>query len=157
MPRHPIRPRVLAPDQGGPSAQAGIPYVRPGPRPGVLGRGLAVAGDVVADEDLIVSARVDGCIDLPDHALTVAADGHVTGQLFARLVVVAGRVTGSVTASESIELMDGSTVEGDLTAPRVGIELGATFQGKVEMRRSDAAVRVARYRLERKTNPSTAP
>jgi len=156
MSRDPIRPRIHAPDQGGPAAQTGIPYVRPGPRPGVLARGLVVTGDVVADEDLIVSARVDGCIDLPDHALSIAPDGQVSGQLFARLVVVAGRVTGNVTASESIELVDGATVEGDLTAPRVGIELGATFQGKVEMRRADAAVRVARYRLERKTPPAPA-
>lgn len=128
------------------------PY-RAQPRPGLIAEGIVISGDVLADEDLIIAGQLDGNINLPDHALTIAPEGRVTGQLFARIITVAGRVSGGVTASDSIEVLEGAVVDGDLTAPKVGIELGASFQGRVEMKRADAAVRVARYRIEHRGDP----
>lgn len=128
------------------------PY-RSQPRPGVIAEGIVIAGDVLADEDLIIAGRLDGDINLPNHALTIAPEGRVTGQMFAKIITIAGRVSGAVTASDSIEVLEGAVVDGDLTAPKIGVELGAWFQGRVEMKRAEAAVRVARYRLERRGEP----
>jgi cytoskeletal protein CcmA (bactofilin family) len=128
------------------------PY-RSQPRPGVIAEGIVIVGDVLADEDLIIAGRLDGDINLPNHALTVAPEGRVTGQMFAKIITIAGRVSGAVTASDSIEVLEGAVVDGDLTAPKIGVELGAWFQGRVEMKRAEAAVRVARYRLERRGEP----
>jgi len=156
--QHSLRSRrlLLAPEEGG--GLSPLSYSRPVPRPGVLGRGIAVVGDVIAGEDLIIAGRFEGNIDLPDHALTIAQDARAGGQLFARTITIAGRVAGSVTASEWIEVLETATVDGDLTAPKVAIELGASFQGRVEMTRAEAAVRVARYRIERKSQaPPEAP
>jgi cytoskeletal protein CcmA (bactofilin family) len=129
------------------------PY-RAQPRPGLVAEGIVIKGDVLADEDLIIAGQLDGNINIPDHALTIAPEGKVSGQLFAKIITVAGHVSGGVTASDSIEVLEGAFVDGDLTAPKVGIELGAWFQGKIEMKRAEAAVRVARYRLEHRGEPA---
>jgi cytoskeletal protein CcmA (bactofilin family) len=128
-----------------------IPFERPAPRPTTLSRSTRVIGDVWSEQDLILAGAIEGSIDLPDHALTIAPEGRLSGQAFAQVIIVSGRVAGDLTASERIEVLETGRVEGDLTAPKVAIDLGAFFRGRVEMKRADAAVRVAKYRMERKS------
>ena len=44
----------------------------------------------------------------------------------------------------------GATVVGDVTTPRLFVEDGAMLEGKVDTHRTEAAMRVARYRLEKR-------
>ena len=54
-----------------------------------------------------------------------------------------------MTATGRIEIGERARVEGDLNAPAVSIAQGAFVVGKVDMRRAEAAARVAKYRIER--------
>jgi len=123
-----------------------------------IGPAIRVVGDLYAEQDLILHGHVNGAVDLPDHALSVAGGARLEGQTFARIVSIAGTVVGDITASELVEVLPGASVEGDITAPRIHLDEGATFRGRIEMKRVDAAVRVARYRLERKAaDPKREP
>jgi cytoskeletal protein CcmA (bactofilin family) len=123
----------------------------PSPLPSTtLSRALAVKGDVFAEQDLVLAGKVDGSVDLPNHALTVAQGGRLDGPVFARIVSVSGTISGDVTASELVEILPGARVDGDITTPRIYLDEDAFYQGKIDMRRADAAVRVARYRLEQR-------
>jgi cytoskeletal protein CcmA (bactofilin family) len=64
----------------------------------------------------------------------VAARGRVDATVHGRVVMVAGRVIGDITADEKIELEPTAEVDGDITAPRILIRDGATFRGKVNMK-----------------------
>lgn len=119
-------------------------------RPTSLSKGMSVVGEVTAQQDFILAGRLDGHIDVPDYALSIEDTGQLKGDAFAKSITVGGVVTGSLTAIERIEVLATGRVEGDLTAPQIGIELGAQVSGKLDMRRTDAAIRVARYRRERK-------
>lgn len=119
-------------------------------RPSTIGQHVTVRGSLFARADLIVEGTVVGDIDLPDHALTVSETGRVTGTVFAKLVDVAGLVSGDITASDRVELLPTSHVTAEVSAPRVLMDEGARFGGRIDMKNSEAAVRVARYRLEKK-------
>lgn len=115
-----------------------------------MGPTLALAGDIYAEQDLLVRGTITGNLDLPNHTLTIAPEGRVVGNVFARAVTVDGTIEGEVMATARVQIFAGATVRADVTTPRVFIEDGATLAGKVDTRRTDAAMRVARYRLEKR-------
>jgi cytoskeletal protein CcmA (bactofilin family) len=123
--------------------------------PGRLGAGLVIDGEVIAAEDLVVDGRLSGALNAPDHAVTISTSATVRGKIFARVVLIEGTVQGEVTATGSIEVAERARVEADLNAPSIAIALGAFVVGKLDMRRADAAARVARYRIDRAGTRST--
>ena len=110
---------------------------------------LSVVGDVAASEDLLVEGTVSGTIDMPGCALTIAAGARVDARILARDVTILGHFTGRITATEIIDVRDGARVIGEIAAPKVTLAEGAEIQARVETRRVDAAVHVARYRMAR--------
>ena len=98
----------------------------------VIGQGTHVVGEVHGDDALVVQGRIDGRIQIGD-ALTVDAGGIVQADVEARTVVVAGVLVGSITASESVRLTPKARVVGSISSPKVGIEAGAAYRGRIEM------------------------
>jgi len=117
-------------------------------------RAATVTGDLAAAEDLVVEGVITGSIDMPGHALTVAAGARVDARILARDVTVLGTVTGRITATEIIDIRAGARVSGELAAPSVSLAEGAEIQARIETRRVDAAVHVARYRMARAASSS---
>jgi cytoskeletal protein CcmA (bactofilin family) len=90
-------------------------------------------GTVAGPGDVQVDGRITGAVDITGNLL-VADHGVVEGKIKARSVTVAGSVKGDITGIERIELQPSSKVEGNITAPRILINDGATFDGKVFMK-----------------------
>jgi len=114
-------------------ARSGAAASAPSDRTATIGSAIKIKGEVSGDEDLLIQGRVDGSIDLAEHAVTVGTQGHVTASIVASVVTVEGRVDGDIDARERIVLRSSSQVEGDITAPRVVLEDGARFRGGVDM------------------------
>jgi cytoskeletal protein CcmA (bactofilin family) len=115
-----------------------------------LGPSFSVIGDLLSRQDLLVEGRIRGNIDLPDHALTIAPGARVEGRVFARAVTVAGSFIGEMTATTRIQVIDRGSVQGELTCPRLVVEDGAFLHARVDTRRTEPAVKVAQYRLEKR-------
>jgi cytoskeletal protein CcmA (bactofilin family) len=98
-----------------------------------IGQSVVVKGEVSGREDLTVEGSIEGTMDLREHVLTIGPHGHITAEIFAKVAIVEGAVTGTVTASEKVELRETGSVDGDLVAPRVVIAEGAHFRGRVVM------------------------
>jgi len=101
-------------------------------QPCVIGKTVTVRGTVSGGEDLVVEGRVEGTIALErslliEPAATVEADVEV-GDLTLR-----GALRGEVRASGGVTIVAGARFDGTLQAPRVVIEEGATFTGRLEM------------------------
>jgi cytoskeletal protein CcmA (bactofilin family) len=110
---------------------------------------MSVVGDVAATEDLLVEGAITGTIDMPGCALTIAAGARVDARILARDVTIMGSFSGRITATEIIDVRAGARVSGEIAAPKVALAEGADIQARVETRRVDAAVHVARYRMTR--------
>jgi len=98
-----------------------------------IGKSVVIKGELTGSEDLAVEGNVDGTIELRDNVLTIGVNGHIKAKVFARLVIVLGKITGDVTASEKVDIRDGGSVEGDVVSPRVAIAEGAHFRGSIDM------------------------
>ena len=97
-----------------------------------LGRSVAVKGELTGSEDLTVDGRVDGSIDLSQHALTIGPNATIHATIAAKTVTVFGTVVGNITAADTI-IRKGASVEGNLSCTRLAIQDGAHFCGKVDM------------------------
>jgi len=107
--------------------------------PAGVGRSIVIKGELSGDEDLTIEGRVEGHIDLRNHVLTIGSNGHVAAEVVAKSIVVLGRVTGNLTATEKVDIREQGSVEGDIMAPRVAIADGAEFRGSVDMQRKAPA------------------
>lgn len=105
----------------------------PGSGPATIGPSISIKGDVTGSEDLLIQGRVDGSVTLEDHAVGVGSEGRVNADIVGRLITVEGHVEGDLTAQEQIVLRGSAQVKGDIKAPRVVLEDGATFRGLVDM------------------------
>ena len=83
-------------------------------------------------------------MDLAKHNVTIGPEGRVKADVFGRSVIVEGEVEGDLRGEEQVILRHSAKVQGNITAPRVALEDGATFRGGIEMessgKRSSASV-----------------
>ena len=97
-----------------------------------VGSSVVIKGELLAREDVVIAGRVEGTITVEGHLVVVEPGGHVSADVVAKGVVIAGTVSGSVVAEERIELRSTARVEGEISAPRIAIAEGATLSGRVE-------------------------
>ncbi len=101
-------------------------------RPTEIGTSIVVKGEITAQEDIVVSGRVEGSIAASGHSVSVNAGAELVADIQARAIVVSGRVFGTLTADARIELGPTANVEGELTAPAFLVKDGALFAGKAD-------------------------
>ena len=92
-----------------------------------LSSGVKIKGSITFQKELVIDGTVQGKIN-SNGVLTIGENGDVRGEIKAKSVTVYGKVHGTITA-ERCELKSKCTLEGDLKAPRLIIEEGATFSG----------------------------
>lgn len=96
-----------------------------------IGKSVLIKGDVVSTGDLVIDGQVQGTIELGDHSLTIGPGASVTANLAAKTVTISGTVTGNVIGLTKVELKATGSVQGDITAPKLVMDDGATLSGKV--------------------------
>ncbi|MFI5143463.1 MAG: polymer-forming cytoskeletal protein [Thermoanaerobaculales bacterium] len=101
----------------------------------IIGPSITIKGDVTGEEDLLIQGRIEGKVDLAQHHVTVGANGRIKANVFGHSVTVEGSVEGDLHAEEQIVIRKSGNVRGNVAAPRVTIEDGATFQGSIDMER----------------------
>lgn len=109
------------------------PDRRPAADRATIGRSITIRGEVSGDEDLLIQGRVEGSVNLQQHAVTVGPDGVVAASITARIVTIEGFVEGDLSADEQVVLRSSARVQGDIVAPRVVLEDGARFRGGIDM------------------------
>ncbi len=103
-----------------------------------VGKSITLKGDLSGSEDVMVEGRVEGRVELPNNQLTVGANGTVQAEVNAKTVIVVGKISGNVTATERLEIQASGYVEGDVTSPRLIVEEGATLNGSIAMQAKPA-------------------
>ena len=112
-----------------------------------IGRGVKITGSLMADEPVSIVGILDGDVIVANHAVTVETGGRVDGAVTARVITVHGGTFGRLIARDVVRVLDGATVKADVVAPKLALEDGAVFNGRVDGgARAEAAARVAAYR-----------
>lgn len=106
-----------------------------------IGASVVIKGEVSAREDLTISGRIEGKVEVRDHVVRVGREAQVHAEISARAVLVEGTVKGNITATERIELLEHGSVEGDIAAPKIAMAEGAQFRGKIDMAKRSAEIK----------------
>ncbi len=100
----------------------------------VIGESLHFKGELSAGEDLIIEGIVEGQINQGKCCLTLKPKGTILANVNATKIFIEGKVEGDLHATVSVTVRKSGVVAGNIVAPTVGLEEGATFNGSIEMR-----------------------
>jgi cytoskeletal protein CcmA (bactofilin family) len=99
----------------------------------LIGAGTTVRGDMTFTGGLRIDGTVLGSVHCADAdkggMLVISETGAVEGEVRAGHLVVAGRITGPVTASELLELQPKARVHGDVRYRALEMHHGAIVEG----------------------------
>ena len=100
----------------------------------IVGESLYFKGELSVSEDLVIEGTIEGSIKQDKASMTVMPKGRLIASVEATRIFVEGQVKGDLHATESVKVRKGGQVEGNIVAPSISIDEGATFNGSVEMR-----------------------
>jgi cytoskeletal protein CcmA (bactofilin family) len=88
---------------------------------------MVLEGDISGGGEIQVEGTIKG--DVRVEHVTVGDGGAVEGGIYAEIVEVRGKVSGSITAKQ-VRLYGACHVDGDITHEQLAMETGAFFQGR---------------------------
>lgn len=97
-----------------------------------LGRGVEFKGVVTFDGTVRVDGRLEGEIHTTG-MLIVGEFAIIKGIISAGSLVTSGKIHGTVTATEKIQILKQGVLIGDIRTPAISIEDGAHFHGMCDM------------------------
>ena len=97
-----------------------------------LSRGVSINGSVKFLNELLIDGEVEGTIDSTG-TLTIGEHARIRGDIRTKSVKVLGTVEGNIFVTERCELRAGSTLHGDIEAPRLMVDENATFCGNAKI------------------------
>ena len=98
----------------------------------LLSRGVSIKGSVKFRNGLCIDGEVEGTID-SHGTLMVGEHACIRGEIRTKSVNVRGTVEGNIFVTERCELEAGSTVCGDIEAPRLVVNENVTFLGSAKV------------------------
>lgn len=97
-----------------------------------LGKGVDFKGIVNFDGTVRIDGRLEGEIHTTG-TLIVGEYAVIMGIISAGTVVTSGKINGTVTATEKIQILKPGIVIGDIRTPSISIEEGSHFHGVCDM------------------------
>lgn len=98
----------------------------------MLGAGTVFEGTLRADNDVRISGRIVGKLDVDGRAI-VAPEGSVEGEIKAVSADIGGSVNGELRIEEKLLLRASARIEGNIKTGRLIVEEGAIFNGECQM------------------------
>jgi len=121
-----------------------------------IGPTIVIKGKLRSDEDLIVKGRVEAEIS-SSKALLVENSGIIKANIKVKSARISGVLVGNVTAEERVEIAPDGRMVGDLTAPKIIINDGAAFRGRIDMQNFDEGAEAKPARAAEAAPPKHAP
>ena len=98
-----------------------------------VGKSVVFRGDLISSEDMTIDGRVEGTIEVRDHRLTIGPNANIEADIVAKSATIFGKIVGSVTGHDKVEIRLGASVDADVACAYLSIQEGAHFCGKVTM------------------------
>jgi cytoskeletal protein CcmA (bactofilin family) len=111
----------------------------------LISPGTVIEGKLRTEGNVRVDGKLIGDLVAKANA-AVGLTGSVEGTLQAKNISLAGKVHGTVTATEKLILESKAVIRGDIRAARLVVDEGAMFDGECSMTGPPAAGRAAAQR-----------
>ena len=98
----------------------------------IIRNGVKIEGKITSSGNIRVDGEIQGDI-LSQSNVTVGENGQVNGQINAGVIMIGGKVSGTVSANEKLILESKGNLKGDIFTKILVVEAGAKFAGKSKM------------------------
>ena len=96
----------------------------------VISNDVTIEGELKFSDALVFDGRLKGQIISDGGALTIQPNALVEASVAVKTLIIAGKVVGNITATESVHLAANAVVIGDITTGSLTMEPNASFQGQ---------------------------
>ncbi len=100
----------------------------------IIGSDTVVKGEINSKGTVRIDGRFEG--NLNAEAVIIGEGAYLLGDITARTLLAAGRITGNVHSSESVEIQPKGEVCGDIYTSRLTVADGGVFEGRSYMQKS---------------------
>ena len=98
----------------------------------LVSAGTVIEGKIRAEGSIRIDGKIVGDVIANANA-AVGLTGSVEGTVTAKSIALAGKVNGTVIASEKLTLEGKSVMRGDIRAAKLVVDEGAMFDGECSM------------------------
>ena len=82
--------------------------------------------------NLRINGSFEGKLDTRG-SLTIGENARVKASIHGDRIVIAGKVTGDIRASQSLSIISPATVQGNIITPQLSVTEGAVIEGQIAM------------------------
>ncbi len=100
--------------------------------PSVIAPGMKIVGDVETSGVVKVDGAIEGSIRGARQVL-LGRSGSIQGDVHAEEAILAGKVVGTVAASERVEVQSSCRIDGDISTRSIVVLEGGVINGNVRM------------------------
>jgi cytoskeletal protein CcmA (bactofilin family) len=127
----PREPEKVAPIAAGTGPESARRAERPSPKESLIAADLAIEGKIEGAGHVRIAGRFKGDVHV-DGNLTVEQGAHLTGQVYAKTVVIAGELHGNIVGAQRVELLETGVLAGDVKAGTLTVAAGSRMRGNAE-------------------------
>ena len=97
-----------------------------------ISAGTIIKGEIISPSDIRIDGTFEGKVQSKGRVV-VGETAVVKGDIICENIDLWGKVNGNVFVKDTLALMEGCQVDGNLNVKRLSVELGATFNGNCRM------------------------
>ncbi len=97
-----------------------------------VGHEVQFSGVLTYKGNVRIDGTFEGEIETED-TLFIGEQANVKAQIHAGAVIASGRITGDITAVQRVELKSPATIDASITTPKLSMDNGVIFNGKITM------------------------
>ena len=98
----------------------------------IISNGVKLEGKITTSGNIRVEGEIQGDI-VSQSNVTIGENGQVNGKINASVIMIGGKVSGSVSAKEKLVLESKANLKGDIFTKILVVEAGAKFYGNSKM------------------------
>lgn len=98
----------------------------------IVGSNVRLLGTLQDANDITIHGQIEGEL-ISSQTINISETAQIKGPISAEVVIVAGVIRGSITATGKLEILPSGKVFGSITSKDISIKSGAVFVGKCTM------------------------
>ncbi len=97
-----------------------------------ISAGTVIKGEIVSPYDIRIDGTFEGKVQTKGRVV-IGESAHIKGDVICENVDLWGKMEGNLYVKDTLSLMEGCSMDGNLHIRRLAVELGSTFNGNCRM------------------------
>ena len=100
----------------------------------IIGNDTVVKGEIVSKGTVRIDGRFEG--SLAADCVIIGEGANILGEVTAKTMIAAGRLTGNIHSTDSVEIQPKGEIFGDIYTQKLTVAEGGVFEGRSSMQKN---------------------